>query len=507
MAQKLFESLAARLERKLADDPAWSPPSIHELAAQNSVSVMTMWKAVHVLIDKGALQAFKGKKLARPGASVAPAGAPHASDLRIFALIKEKIVDGSFRTGEALPKLDVFVLQEHVTRHAIVRALNDLSRENLVHKAGKRWIVGPAGGMATAARAAQASPAALLVMTGDEDFQRLFLNNYLSPFVNAFYHEIDKAGMRLRIALRFKPSIDAYPAPWGIDGVRAEIERLGPNYRGAVIIDDYLEGNELGLWVDGLSCGGEKPVINFDASGIGAERTRRELGGNRRYYRMFFDEPAAVRLALRELAGAGHARIGFPTFGPDGAFWTVRRYQSALIEARQFSPAPRIITETHSEPFFTFASLQDSTAISDFSKYLNSQLERHQAKNRSRQQAFMAMTPSLTALLKDDITALLCLNDWLADKYWLWFRMTGIGIPRHLSMLSFDNHPQARIFPVSSIDFGFPRLGYLTAHILIRDVPISADADGNIAGMCSVVDRGSIGKPAEKWKIRRIVRG
>jgi DNA-binding LacI/PurR family transcriptional regulator len=64
-------------------------------------------------------------------------------------------------------------------------------------------------------------------------------------------------------------------------------------------------------------------------------------------------------------------------------------------------------------------------------------------------------------------------------------------------MVSFDNSAESVYIPLSTIDFGLPRLGYLAAHIFINDIPVHADHEGNIAGLCTLVDQGSIG-PASR---------
>jgi DNA-binding LacI/PurR family transcriptional regulator len=71
----------------------------------------------------------------------------------------------------------------------------------------------------------------------------------------------------------------------------------------------------------------------------------------------------------------------------------------------------------------------------------------------------------------------------------------GGEIPRDLSLLAFDNMPESALFPFSTIDWGFSRLGYLAAHIFVGDIPIHADRDGAIPGICTLIDRGSVAPP------------
>jgi len=101
----------------------------------------------------------------------------------------------------------------------------------------------------------------------------------------------------------------------------------------------------------------------------------------------------------------------------------------------------------------------------------------------------------MDAIIKAGATAIIAGNDFFARDYYYWFTIMGIGIPDRISMISFDNQPEFFTYPMSTIDFGFSRLGYQAAHILIGDIPMHADAEGQLPGACTLVDRGSIGPP------------
>jgi DNA-binding LacI/PurR family transcriptional regulator len=96
-----------------------------------------------------------------------------------------------------------------------------------------------------------------------------------------------------------------------------------------------------------------------------------------------------------------------------------------------------------------------------------------------------------TGLLNAKVTALAGMNDRLAQEEYFWLKLAGIAVPGRISMVSFDNIPESIAFPISTIDFGFGRLGYLAAHAFIGDIPISADRNGSVPGICTLIDRGS----------------
>jgi DNA-binding LacI/PurR family transcriptional regulator len=95
----------------------------------------------------------------------------------------------------------------------------------------------------------------------------------------------------------------------------------------------------------------------------------------------------------------------------------------------------------------------------------------------------------------------------LTIEYYFWFRAAGIAIPRDLSMISFDNMTQSIFLPVSTIDFGLARLGYLAAHLLIGDIAVRADRHGFVPGPCTLADRGSIGAPSRNRRAEVFAKG
>ena len=106
-------------------------------------------------------------------------------------------------------------------------------------------------------------------------------------------------------------------------------------------------------------------------------------------------------------------------------------------------------------------------------------------------------TPSIVSLLSQGATALIACNDYAAMELVYWANGVGIEIPRHLSVVSFDNVGAIEPYGISSIDFGFAQLGYCAAHIFIGDVPVGVDSEGGLGSTCILNDRGSIGAPED----------
>ena len=99
---------------------------------------------------------------------------------------------------------------------------------------------------------------------------------------------------------------------------------------------------------------------------------------------------------------------------------------------------------------------------------------------------------------KTNFTAFIAPNDAFAQEYFFWFSSLGIKIPEDISIVSFDNNLDTHLLPLSTVDFGFQRLGYQAAHLFIGDIGITADSGGTIISRSELIDRGSIAAPRKE---------
>jgi DNA-binding LacI/PurR family transcriptional regulator len=136
---------------------------------------------------------------------------------------------------------------------------------------------------------------------------------------------------------------------------------------------------------------------------------------------------------------------------------------------------------------------------------------RHPSKlayQQSLKALLLANTPSIVNLLSTKgLSALVALNDGMAIEIHLWLKFAGIRVPRDLSIVSFDNAIDYYHLPISTVDFGFARLGYQAAHVFIGDIPVRSGADGDMPGACTVIDKGSIGTPGLRRNTRKDLTG
>jgi DNA-binding LacI/PurR family transcriptional regulator len=103
----------------------------------------------------------------------------------------------------------------------------------------------------------------------------------------------------------------------------------------------------------------------------------------------------------------------------------------------------------------------------------------------------------MAKLLEDyRITAIVGLNDMLAREYLMWCEGAGVTVPASVSIISYDNTMIARVFNITSIDFGYDHLGYAAAHRFIGDITVNQESDRGVFGEARLVQRGSVGKAA-----------
>jgi hypothetical protein len=292
---------------------------------------------------------------------------------------------------------------------------------------------------------------------------------------------------------------------FGLDQARGVLADLGERYRGAITIDTGIARDEFNDWVRILSCSGKKPVLLFDSSGSHSGLVRPNLSSVPSYYRLFLDEPAAIGLALKSLSQIGHRTIGVPIFEHDET-WAAPRFNTIRNTATALFPEATVVQAVHQEAFWVRESAEPHNKLEflaeNFRRFIaeSGQIRKVRPGLLRKKNPFFAATPSMMHLLEAECTALIALNDWRAHQYLVWFRNAGLRIPEDMSIVSFDNLAESETVPISTVDFGFARLGYLAAHILIGDIPVKADKQGNIAGICTLMDRGSIGMPRKQLR-------
>jgi DNA-binding LacI/PurR family transcriptional regulator/DNA-binding transcriptional regulator YhcF (GntR family) len=488
----VYTRIAEELKRELAASPDTPPPSIAALAAKTGVSLRTAWKAVNLLIARGFLIRVSATRTMRAG-SVAHADAQQSPAVNRLTLdLRRGIEDGSYRIGDPLPKTAWLASRHSSSPNTIAAAMSGLRRAGLVHKKGKAWIVGPSVTRADFS-AAREAPVIMMLFAEDTSYEGFFSVNFVEPFARNFCDEIDKHGCLLSIGIFHTKSGDASAnVPAGISEIRAHVMALGKRYRGAFVFAQPATVSDLGDHLVSLSKLG-KPVVYFDFDDTGGLLTRSALGIDaKRCFRCHFDEPAAVALAVCALASHGHRTIGLPCYGSPAFAWTQRRIE--LLQAA-IRPPCRLVCADLNEPFWKMEeTFSAGYFLSEFGLEPPMNGSGGLVRRRSLRKRLLDSTPSLASLLDSGVTALVALNDTIARKLFLWLRAAEIAVPGKMSLISFDNVIDSRIFPIATIDTGFSRLGYLAAHLFIGDIPVLAGGNGDIAGPVMLVNRGTLAK-------------
>jgi len=484
--------LAERLVADALTTPDLLPSTIRRLAARYGASYVTMWKAVSTCVREGHLSSRRGLGVflddKRPGQGSMPGHAQKG----ITDLLRTHILDGTYYIGATLPKLSYLAAQHARSLSTITNAIHDLAREKLVHKKGRQWIAGPPKPAAAVRPRMGGATVVVLVRTID-DWHSLTTFFHPMRFISTFTEELSKNGL-IPIVTSMEPIENvSHPFPQGFEGVKSLVEELGHSFAGALIIDPAPSVSELSPWIHLLSQDGAQPVVFFDSTSQGEGCTRDALGAKRGYYRAFLDEYEAVRTALDFVAGLGHRRIGVPMYG-GGAFahWAPRRLELIRQYASRSSGTMTVYASGQTEPFWNFGYEfgTDVFIERNIRKYVLTGSGRMPTSSYPRR--LLKATPSMRSLLDRDVTALVAMNDRAAQEVYRWCTAAALRVPEQLSMISFDNEYQSLIMPISSVDFGFAQLGYLSAHAIVKDFAVRPDAQGNLPATCRVVDRGSV---------------
>ncbi|MBD3392927.1 MAG: hypothetical protein GF418_12550 [Chitinivibrionales bacterium] len=506
--QPLHLTTARKLEEDIGATTAARLPALHVLSKKYSVSPVTMLKAIHVLRDKGVLKVTQGSRPVVAGRQEGSVDEDSSSH-KLFEDIKLKISEGHYRRGQRLPKIEYFTLSTHVSRCAVCEAFELLRKQDLAHKKGNRWIVGPERRMAhppvSMASALRLRPVVFVLSASREGWVRYCENGHLRPFFLTLGSELDRYGIATANATVERGDLYmADAAAPGDKAVKKIIDDLGDRYRGTLMLSNqYNKFPDLAQWVQWLGTYG-KPILWFDHDDSWPDIDRRSTG-TRTFYRCCWNQTQAVRDAVTALCDLGHRSIGvltnvryrhFPW--PDDRVALVRQF------AAEHPLAPSIVTYRQEELLWLHGAENQNT-IAWHEARLSKKIEREHpsAPDEERESmlrnALLETVPSLGSLVSPPkVTALVAVNQWLAHNYYYWLSRVGTRVPEDITLISFDNHLEFFLTPVSTMDFGFGDLGYSAAHVFIGDMPVKADRRGNIRNVPKLLDRGSLASPRKR---------
>lgn len=416
--------------------------------------------------------------------------------------LEASIREGNLRAGEGLPKIRTLAAERNLSHTTVVQALRGLEARGLIHKRGRSILVGPAP-KSRRASPPSSPPTVLLLSQRPEEWPE-FHAHFLQPFASRFALEADRFGVRLAPVLAQASGGGGDPLfPAGLGRISEFVRSLGRAYQGTAVLSmrrHFPAHGKCLRWLDSL----QRPILWLQDDEPG-----KAFAPCRNLVRIAYGDwagpgnPLPADLAVRTLADRGHRILGFACNEPGARDWVEIR----LATLRQAMRGLGRDLALHSRLEFSgdlesAACRKRLEALATQSWRVAASLARDLARFRGSfadwstpaDREFLLEAAVLEPVLrKGDVTALIAPNDPQACRQFAALRREGYSIPGDISLLSFDNRPNLRPYPISSIDFGMDELGYRAFHHLFGALPVRVGRKRVLLGRNSVIDHGSIG--------------
>ena len=482
----LIAHLVKALRQEAAEATGGRLPSFAYLCRKYDVSLPTLRKAAHQLRDQGELTFSRGRTPRVPGPQPASPPPPVPALDRIITFVHERVTLGDWHVGQPLPKVLALARQFHASDHTVTTALTRLEHEGIIHRRGRSRYVGPAPTPVSADR--WAPPRFILVVQSVWSvWQGICDSERTEKFAATFSDEAERLGIELlpvigadgksnknRFYLSDERTILSY--------VAAHRDR----YLGTLVCARKTSELDLHHWYKRL-LDYRKPVVLFDSDlqGVLAE-VRHPL-----FTRCSASDAAVAACAVEALVRAGHRRVGYPT--APAVEWESERLRH-IREAAARSNSGLTIVPVPSTDRHPLSKDERTRVVERLRTISELPAADIAAKMNDILPIYDWVSPSMGRLLSDpDITAILTPNDKAARFVYEWLSALRVSLPDRFSLLSFDNYRTGKALPISSVDFGYGRLGYRAFHAILRLIPSARDPAGSIWAVPFVAHRGSLG--------------
>ena len=502
-----YLEIANRLTGQIESGEVKSLPSITELARTNGVAAATMRKAIAVLEEKNLVSCCQGKKISLINVKGCADKHDGMSCQQLYEKISASIESGKLRFGAPLPKYDYYTLTYHVSSNTVSKAIARLAHDGLAHKQGKTWIAGSKKKKRAVSETMHDKQRPTVVIIANDEFNwvRFYEAHYPFRFTASFTNELEQYGVDVKLTFLAENELpQVLGIPTGMVGIESTIQQLGKNYIGCLMLW-RVEGANLFEDIIEKLAGYDKPVVFFDWVDIQPELHYKKRQRKKRFFRLHFDESASIELALTMLNKAGHKRAGAVYICPkeggkfSNSIWWIQRRLERIesIGKEKFGPMQFDHVALDRE-FWNFDTTGFMAGFFAGRTLIDIENEIQEKGGHTwltiRDELKAHSKEIIDAVQKFKTTGFIGLNDHIAQQLFFLCKAIEIDIPHDCSLVSFDNLPLTSPFPISTIDPGFSRLGYLGAHLFLKDLRIHSDAYGNIAGIPLLIDRGSIGK-------------
>lgn len=460
-------------------------PGTRQLALSAGVSPVTMLHALHALRDCGALsmRARSGARKARHVSARETGNSTHNSSDATSQRLARDILAGHLAAGADLPSMKTLRARYCVSRSTVLRALRLLARDGWLEGAGRWW------------RTADLKPrkpnATILLLARDAtggapDFPRAH------DHVRYLQRECAAAGVHLRL-MRLGPA-GALPreavtvvknptAAHTVLGVLVWSLNVGPVALSRTLADCASLPVPVGVLHE---VGEDVPI------------SHRGAGRRVRTFLTAADEPSGYTVG-RMLAALGHTRVAYLSDRHNKAH-SQKRYEGlcrALADAGAGPAVPFVADDARRAEFRRSLEQRLSMDLRDGDDLAAEPLGRmpgliepalHQL---ARYQAFHPLVEA--CILEPAITAWVAHNDLLACYCVETLSRRGIDVPGRISVVGFDDRPDALGYDLTSYDFGgqaavHAALLYLLRPDTMRNVGPVYEAPGHL------VVRGSTGQ-------------
>lgn len=529
----LSRSVADAMERDLGSFPGIYLPSSRQLAQKYEVSRPTILKAIRELHEKGLVR-LQGNRKARilgRSAEKTIAQSSLSSSEKVYTLLLDRIKSGRYRRGEVLPKWSYLSSSLHVSTGTINQALRKLHEQNIIHRKGRRCIVGPAPETDV-----RGSPRhVILILTSRPHDWRFFCyDRDTEQFGREFADQAERAGVSLWGITENKAK-DINAVAVGQTEVAALVRRLGSRYRGTLIPVSKKKLPNIDEWVHFLSRFKE-PVVWFDRNDVGFSQRKTPVS----VFRVFISQAAAAREVVRFVHHRGFRKAFFAVHLPI-VDWQERRFEFLRAEGACLSPPlsvellkpddipqwrhpvtegvvdrlevlkqtfgrriPEVLREfrkLHGKIEDEYGDAAFTEEIrgcpdEDFFAFSRAVLGLGCSPIENLESEALAIWTLLQfqPVLLDPEKVVIAPRDGFMNTVFRQLSPIGSSVLEKFSFISFDNHIRYSFQAFTSLDFGFSELAYQAFHLILRDLPTRETRDGVMASVPYVVDRGSVKK-------------
>ncbi len=484
----LIPNLVEALRGELAAAKGGRLPSLTRLCRKYDVSLPTMRKAANQLRDRGELTFSRGRTPRAPGpVPELPPRPPPTLD-RIVAFVRERIATGDWPVGQALPKILALAGQFHASDHTVTTALARLEHGSVIHRRGRSRYVGPQPA-ARASAAHWSPPHFILIVQGAwNEWQGLCDSNRTEQFAGAFSAEAERMGIELLpvVATEKDPYVRsrrAYVA--GERAILDHLKRHRDRYLGALlcgVVDTRLDAAH---WHRRL-LEYRRPQVLLDIGDKGPlQDIRHPL-----FTRCGPSESAVAACAVEALVRAGHRRVGYPY--NETVAWEVRRLH--LLRESVAKQRLDLTFVTGDVRLSRPLNADDTARLVERVRVLTELPPADVPATVADVMPNQWSSPWMGRLLLDPaLTAIAVPNDSRARYVYEWLSALRVGLPDRFSLVSFDNYRTGKALPITSVDFGYGRLGYCAFHAILRTIPTPRDHTGAIHAQPFMAHRGSLG--------------